>query len=182
PFAHGYVTSLARPSGNITGIFLRQIELTVKRLQLVKMRSQTCRPRQCSGIGYRPTNGRQRETPALSSGCGLPESNCANSPMTTIVRSPRPRRTIVRTSSCWSHHSFFGIAHASPTWCGATVSHDVRLPRMGRGGWSAVLRAEHRRDVPTCGRVRGPDCEGSEANRPADRAADQVRTCGQPQD
>src|SRR5262249_23673889 len=36
PFAHGYVTSLARPSGNITGIFLRQIELTVKRLQLVK--------------------------------------------------------------------------------------------------------------------------------------------------
>jgi putative tryptophan/tyrosine transport system substrate-binding protein len=36
PFARGYATSLARPSGNITGIFLRQIELTVKRLQLVK--------------------------------------------------------------------------------------------------------------------------------------------------
>src|SRR5262245_42230131 len=53
---------------------------------------------------------------------------------------------------------------------------------MGRGGWSAVLRAEHRRDVPTCGRVRGPDCEGSEANRPTDRAADQIRTSRQPQD
>jgi putative ABC transport system substrate-binding protein len=36
PFALGYVTSLARPTGNITGIFLEQIELAAKRLQLVR--------------------------------------------------------------------------------------------------------------------------------------------------
>jgi ABC-type uncharacterized transport system substrate-binding protein len=36
PFARGYVTSLARPSGNVTGLFLQQIELTVKRVQLLK--------------------------------------------------------------------------------------------------------------------------------------------------
>jgi putative ABC transport system substrate-binding protein len=36
PLARGYVTSLARPSGNVTGVFLRQIELVVKRLQVVK--------------------------------------------------------------------------------------------------------------------------------------------------
>jgi ABC-type uncharacterized transport system substrate-binding protein len=36
PFALGYVTSLARPTGNITGIVLAQIELAAKRLQLVK--------------------------------------------------------------------------------------------------------------------------------------------------
>jgi putative tryptophan/tyrosine transport system substrate-binding protein len=36
PFARGYVTSLARPSSNVTGMFLQQIELTVKRLQVVK--------------------------------------------------------------------------------------------------------------------------------------------------
>jgi putative ABC transport system substrate-binding protein len=36
PLARGYVTSLARPTGNITGLFLRQIELVVKRLQVVK--------------------------------------------------------------------------------------------------------------------------------------------------
>jgi putative tryptophan/tyrosine transport system substrate-binding protein len=36
PFALGYVTSLARPTGNITGIVLEQIDLAVKRLQLVK--------------------------------------------------------------------------------------------------------------------------------------------------
>jgi putative ABC transport system substrate-binding protein len=36
PFALGYVTSLARPTGNITGIVLEQVDLAAKRLQLVK--------------------------------------------------------------------------------------------------------------------------------------------------
>jgi putative ABC transport system substrate-binding protein len=36
PIARGYVTNLARPSGNITGIFLQQIELAEKRVQLFK--------------------------------------------------------------------------------------------------------------------------------------------------
>jgi putative ABC transport system substrate-binding protein len=36
PLARGYVPSLARPSGNITGLFFQQIELTTKRLQLMQ--------------------------------------------------------------------------------------------------------------------------------------------------
>jgi putative ABC transport system substrate-binding protein len=36
PFARGYVASLARPSGNVTGVFFQQIELAAKRIQLVK--------------------------------------------------------------------------------------------------------------------------------------------------
>src|ERR687897_2701706 len=36
PLARGYVRSLARPGGNVTGIFLQQIELTEKRLQIVR--------------------------------------------------------------------------------------------------------------------------------------------------
>ena len=36
PFARGYVTSLARPSGNVTGVFFQQIDLAAKRIQLVK--------------------------------------------------------------------------------------------------------------------------------------------------
>ena len=36
PLALGYVASLARPGGNITGLFFQQIELVVKRLQLMK--------------------------------------------------------------------------------------------------------------------------------------------------
>ena len=36
PIAQGYVASLAHPGGNVTGVFLRQIELTGKRLELLK--------------------------------------------------------------------------------------------------------------------------------------------------
>jgi putative ABC transport system substrate-binding protein len=36
PFARGYVTSLARPTGNITGVYFQQIELAQKRVQILK--------------------------------------------------------------------------------------------------------------------------------------------------
>ncbi len=36
PVARGYLTSLARPGGNLTGVFLQQVELAPKRLQLLK--------------------------------------------------------------------------------------------------------------------------------------------------
>lgn len=36
PLARGYVPSLARPGGNVTGLFFQQIALTKKRLQLMK--------------------------------------------------------------------------------------------------------------------------------------------------
>jgi len=36
PLAPGYVMSLARPTGNVTGLFFQQIELTTKRLQVLK--------------------------------------------------------------------------------------------------------------------------------------------------
>jgi putative tryptophan/tyrosine transport system substrate-binding protein len=36
PIARGYIAGLARPGGNITGVFLRQLELTSKRLELAK--------------------------------------------------------------------------------------------------------------------------------------------------
>jgi putative ABC transport system substrate-binding protein len=36
PFARGYVKSLARPGGAVTGVFFQQIELAMKRLQLMR--------------------------------------------------------------------------------------------------------------------------------------------------
>ena len=36
PLARGYVTSLARPSGNVTGVVFQQIELAAKRIKLIK--------------------------------------------------------------------------------------------------------------------------------------------------
>ena len=36
PLARGYVTSLARPSANVTGVIFQQIELAAKRIQVIK--------------------------------------------------------------------------------------------------------------------------------------------------
>jgi len=36
PLALHYITSLARPGGNVTGVFFQQVELAMKRLQLMK--------------------------------------------------------------------------------------------------------------------------------------------------
>jgi putative ABC transport system substrate-binding protein len=36
PFRLGYVTNLARPTGNVTGLFLEQVELASKRIELLK--------------------------------------------------------------------------------------------------------------------------------------------------
>jgi putative ABC transport system substrate-binding protein len=36
PFRLGHLTSLARPTGNVTGVFLQQVELSLKRLQILK--------------------------------------------------------------------------------------------------------------------------------------------------
>jgi len=43
PIALGYVASLARPGGNVTGVFFRNIELTAKRLELFKEMLPTVR-------------------------------------------------------------------------------------------------------------------------------------------
>jgi putative ABC transport system substrate-binding protein len=36
PLARGYVASLARPSGNVTGVVFQQVELAAKRIQLIR--------------------------------------------------------------------------------------------------------------------------------------------------
>ena len=36
PLAKGYVTNLSRPGGNVTGIFVRQIELAAKRVEIAR--------------------------------------------------------------------------------------------------------------------------------------------------
>jgi putative tryptophan/tyrosine transport system substrate-binding protein len=36
PVALHYITSLARPGGNVTGVFFQQVELAMKRLQVMR--------------------------------------------------------------------------------------------------------------------------------------------------
>jgi putative ABC transport system substrate-binding protein len=66
PIALGYVTSLARPTGSVTGIFFQQLELTTKRLQIVKdvfpeLRAATAFWDRISADQFQATQGTAKE-------------------------------------------------------------------------------------------------------------------------
>jgi putative ABC transport system substrate-binding protein len=61
PQAKGYVTSLARPGGNITGIFVRQLELATKRVEIAREVFPNAR---VVGIVFDPVSHEQRDAAA----------------------------------------------------------------------------------------------------------------------
>jgi putative ABC transport system substrate-binding protein len=65
PQAKGYVASLARPGGNVTGLFVRQIELAAKRVEIVR----EAFPRATAlGIVFDTTSREQRDAAAEAAG------------------------------------------------------------------------------------------------------------------
>jgi ABC-type uncharacterized transport system substrate-binding protein len=59
PVGDGFVASLARPGGNITGLTLTTPEMTAKRLQLLKEAIPTCPESPISPTGTREATSRQ---------------------------------------------------------------------------------------------------------------------------
>jgi putative ABC transport system substrate-binding protein len=57
PLGRHYVTSLARPSGNVTGLVFQQIELAAKRIQLIKEAFPHVPAASCFGTSRQRTNG-----------------------------------------------------------------------------------------------------------------------------
>jgi putative ABC transport system substrate-binding protein len=61
PHAKGYVSSLSRPGGNVTGIFVRQLELAAKRVEIVR----EAFPRaNLVGVAFDATSREQRDVTA----------------------------------------------------------------------------------------------------------------------
>src|SRR5262245_19083403 len=64
PLAKGYVANLSRPGGNVTGIFVRQLELAAKRVEIAReafLRATVL------GIAYDTTSREQRDAAAEAS-------------------------------------------------------------------------------------------------------------------
>jgi putative ABC transport system substrate-binding protein len=98
PLARGYVTSLARPSGNITGVVFQQIELAAKRIQLIKDGFPDRLAATSSGTSCPQTNGKQRGAPPPSSACSSLGLNYASRLMTMRPRSIKHRSIIAACS------------------------------------------------------------------------------------
>jgi putative tryptophan/tyrosine transport system substrate-binding protein len=74
PVGRGYVASLGRPGGNITGLSLQSVELTAKRLDLLKHSSRQRRPWLCCLNRAAALFGRRPMPPRESTG-----GNCCHS-------------------------------------------------------------------------------------------------------
>jgi putative ABC transport system substrate-binding protein len=67
PLALGYIKTLARPGKEATGLYLQQLDLAKKRLELLTRLCRTSMRRLCFGTQYRRINGRQQTVPRRSS-------------------------------------------------------------------------------------------------------------------
>jgi putative tryptophan/tyrosine transport system substrate-binding protein len=61
PLARGYVASLSRPRGNVTGIFVRQVELAAKRVEIAR---QAFPQATVIGIAFDTVSSEQRDAAA----------------------------------------------------------------------------------------------------------------------
>ena len=89
--ALGYVKSLARPGGKVTGLNLQQFDLAKKRVELLTRLCQASTRRPYSGTPHPRTNGGRQAAPQQHLDCSSLASSCATSPMITKRRSPRHR-------------------------------------------------------------------------------------------
>ena len=90
PLTLGYITSLARPTGNVTGLYLQQIELAAKRIELLRDAFPAMKAATVFWDAESATSGRPPRPAPTSLACNLPGSNCATTPTTT--KRPWPRR------------------------------------------------------------------------------------------
>ena len=95
PLAKGYVASLSRPGGNVTGIFVRQLELAAKRVEIA--REVFFRPLLLSGshlIQFRASSAMRRPM------------RPANQALSRRSRSrSKARRTTVPRSAQWTGYA-----------------------------------------------------------------------------
>jgi len=115
PLARGYVTSLARPSGNVTGVVFQQIELAAKRIQPSRMAFRIGLPRPCSGTSCLQTNGKRRGAPPPCSAYSFSVLSWTARPMTMRRRFVRHRSIIAACSLCQRRRPFFAIVRALQT-------------------------------------------------------------------
>jgi putative tryptophan/tyrosine transport system substrate-binding protein len=170
PLARGYVTSLARPGGNITGVFLQQIDLARKRIEFLSkafpdLRSATVfwdlpsadqwRAAQEAGraVGLRLAGAELRELPYDYEG-GLAQAPADHRNALIVMNSPiffRDRERLAQFALQHRIPSMFawrewvdagGLISYGPSFTGIARRTAEYVDRIGRGAKPAELPIE----------------------------------------
>ena len=183
PLALGHITSLARPIGNVTGLYLQQIELAAKRIEMLRdafpaMKAATVFWDALSADQWQATKASAEKLGLQLAGVELRDYPYDYEK--ALAQVPAEHRQL-------RHDHDLAVPGARPR-ASRAVRHptahrvDVRVSRI-RGTWRADdLRTKPQHDVPACRRLCAPDRARRQAGRSADRAAGHVRACHQSQD
>ena len=185
PVDMGLVTSMARPSGNITGLTTHAPELSGKRLELLK----EVVPRITRvAVLWNPSNPGfseiLKEMQAASQAHALQLQSLEvrsledfEGAFESVTRGDSQAIIVVSDPFLNTHHRLIldlAVKHRLPAMYGG--------PEVRGCWWLDVLWSRLQRPVPSCRYLRGQDPQRYEAGGAARGAADEVRVSNQSQD
>jgi hypothetical protein len=183
PVASGYVASLGRPRGNVTGTFLDHADIAGKWLQFLREAVPTLTRIAAVWDATTPADQLHAVTKAAKA-LDMQLSPLRGSDASGL-RQRLCRRDEEPCSGC-NHLVFTARIVEWPKARAAlerrTPTRNFNVPRNNDGWVSHVVRAEPLRWVAPSRVVRWPDSSGRESGRSADRTPESVRADHQPQD
>jgi hypothetical protein len=184
PVGAGLVENLAKPGGNVTGLTLSFPELGGKRVELLK---EAVPKLTRVAVVWNSQNAaniaewKVMQSAARALGVALESFSVRQSSdlLNAFTAIPRYRPGGLVTNSRLADRAL-SPAHRE-VCAGAADPVDPLAPGLCRVRGPHELRAEPPRDLPSCRDVRGQAPERSQARRPADRAAHEIRARDQSQ-
>jgi putative ABC transport system substrate-binding protein len=177
PVGNGFVVSLARPGGNITGLATLAPEISGKQLELLKEIAPRLSRVAVLGSSTSPGIAQRLREVELAAGAFEVKLQYLD------VLAPKDIETAFRAASkgradavlvLGSPITFFSANTGRRPRGKEPAPGDILEPRICRRRWPHVLRREHYRNVPARSHLRGQNPQGSQACRLASRAADEV--------
>jgi putative ABC transport system substrate-binding protein len=185
PVGRGFVESLARPGGNITGVSNLALPLTAKWLEALKQIVPALSQVAVLRNDANPTHAlvwAEAQSAAATLGLKLQSvpihrADDVEPAFAAVVRE-QSGAIVVLPDPLLAGFCERATRARDPQ----SSSGDVHVPRAGAGGLPRFVRAEHRRQLSQERDVRRQDPEGRESRRSSGRSADQVRSRRQHED
>ena len=177
PVGNGFVASLARPGGNITGLSTLAPEISGKQLELLKEIVPKLSRVAVLGTSTRPGNAQALKEMELAAGAFGVQLQYLD------VLGPKDIETAFRAASKGRAEAVLVLARPRAQFSPNTncrprgkepAPGDIQQGRICGSWWPYVLRREHYRDVSARRYLRGQDSQRCQARRSASGAAEEV--------